>query len=211
MLDDALADCFGWETLQVGGWGEGKALLRGARTRSRGVFAADPAFGPDVLTRITHLPVASDSVDTVVLPHTLELAADPYAVLREVDRVLAGEGKLIVLGFAPWSPWGLRAHATRRGHPPSLRRTLTLRRVRDWISVLGYDVLDSRRYLYDLPWGEPRARMQSLRRGLYPLPAGAYLLKARKRMHALTPLRPLMRERRAVIGGLAEPSSANRQ
>ena len=207
VLDDALADCFGWETLQVGGWGEGRSLLQGARTRSRGVFAADRRFAPDVLARVTQLPVASDSVDSVILPHTLEFEADPYGVLREVDRVLAGDGKLIVLGFAPWSPWGLRAHATRRGHPPGLRRTISMRRMRDWVAVLGYDLLDARPYLYGLPWGEPRDGTQSLRRGLYPLPAGAYLLKARKRMHALTPLRPRLRERRAVLGGLVEPSS----
>jgi hypothetical protein len=42
------------------------------------------------------------------------------------------------------------------------------------------------------------------------LPGGAYLLKARKRLHALTPLRPRLRERRRVLGGLTEPSSVNR-
>jgi len=70
-------------------------------------------------------------------------------------------------------------------------------------------VLETRHYLYGLPWGEPRAGVRSLRRGLYPLPAGAYLLKARKRLHALTPLRPRLRERRTVLAGLTEPSSAN--
>lgn len=209
LLDDALADCFGWETLQIGAWGEGRALLGGARTRSRGVIASSDDAAPDVLARLTQLPVASDSIDAVILPHTLEFEADPYGVLREVDRVLAGEGKLIVLGFAPWSPWGLRAAATRRGHPPQLRRTLSLQRMRDWVSVLGYDVLETRHYLYGLPWGEPRAGVRSLRRGLYPLPAGAYLLKARKRLHALTPLRPRLRERRTVLAGLTEPTSAN--
>jgi hypothetical protein len=51
-----------------------------------------------------------------------------------------------------------------------------------------------------------------MRRGwVYPWPAGAYLLKARKRLHALTPLRPRLKERRpSVLGGIAEPSSANR-
>lgn len=207
LLDDALADCFGWETLQVGAWGEGRALMRGARTRSRGVFAAERDRGADVITRLSQLPVASDSVDAVILPHTLEFEADPYGVLREVDRVLAGEGKLLVLGFAPWSLWGLRAAVTRRGFPPGLRRTVSQRRLRDWMAVLGYDLLETRQYLFELPWGEPRDGAQSVRRGLHPLPAGAYILKARKRMHALTPLRPRLRERRAVLGGLVEPSS----
>jgi hypothetical protein len=46
-----------------------------------------------------------------------------------------------------------------------------------------------------------------LRRGLtHPLPANAYLLKARKRIYTLTPIRPRFRERPAVLGGLVKPS-----
>jgi hypothetical protein len=47
-----------------------------------------------------------------------------------------------------------------------------------------------------------------LRRGLtFPLPAGAYLLKARKRLFTLTPIRPRSREKPAVIGGLVKPTT----
>jgi SAM-dependent methyltransferase len=211
LLTEALDDCFGWEMLQVGSWGAGRALIAGARTRSQAVVAAEQSPGVDLLARLTQLPIASDSVDCVILPHTLEFETDPYALLREVDRVLAGEGKLLVLGFAPFSPWGLRAAATRAGFPPGLRRLLSERRLADWLRVLGYEISGSRHYLHELPWGEPVSPERRLRRGLfYPLPGGAYLLKARKRLHALTPPRPRLRERRRVLGGLTEPSSANR-
>lgn len=212
LLTEALEDCFGWEMLQVGAWGEGRALLAGARTRSQALVGTAPAPGVDVVSRAGSLPVLSDSIDCVLLPHTLEFESDPYGLLREVDRVLAGDGKLLVLGFAPWSPWGLRASAQRAGYPPGLRRQLSERRLRDWLRLLGYDLGDTRRYLYELPWGAPTAAGCRMRRGwVYPWPAGAYLLKARKRLHALTPLRPRLRERRtAVLGGIAEPSSANR-
>jgi len=47
-----------------------------------------------------------------------------------------------------------------------------------------------------------------LRRGLFnPLPAGGYLLKARKRVYAPTPLRLRRRERSRVLGGLVNPST----
>jgi hypothetical protein len=84
---------------------------------------------------------------------------------------------------------------------------LAERRLADWLRLLGYEISESRRYLHELPWGEPATGERRLRRGLfYPLPGGAYLLKARKRLHALTPLRPRLRERRRVLGGLTEPS-----
>jgi SAM-dependent methyltransferase len=212
LVREALEDCFGWETLQVGPWGAGRALLEGARTRSRTWVVPTATALADVVGRLTQLPFASDALDAVILPHTLEYDSDPHGVLREVDRVLAPEGKLIILGFAPLSPWGLRSMASRAGFPPGLRRLVSARRLSDWLRLLGHDVIDQRRYLYELPWGEPVTASARMRRGwFYPLPAGGFLLKAKKRVHALTPLRPrLLAQRPRVLGGLTEPSSVNR-
>lgn len=208
LLREALDDCFGWEMLQIGLWGGERELIAAARTRRQTVISSTVCHGADVLSRLTQLPVASDSVDAVLLPHTLEFETDPYAVLREVDRVLTGEGKLLVLGFHPWSLWGLRAKATRGGWPPQLRRLLSERRLRDWLVLLGYEISETRRYLYDAPWGEPASAARSLHRSWFnPLPAGAYLMKARKRIYALPPLRLRLRERTQLIGGLVKPTA----
>jgi len=213
LVGETLEDCFGWEMLQVGAWGKGRGLLRGARTRSQALAASSSVNGCDFVSRLSQLPIASDSVDTVLLPHTLEFESDPYSVLREADRVLAGDGKLIILAFAPFSPWGLRAATTRAGYPPGLRRVISERRLRDWLRLLGYDIGEPRRYLHELPWGEPATVTGRIRRPWwYPLPGSAVVLKARKRSHSLTPLRPRLRERvTRVLGGLTEPSSASRR
>ena len=64
------------------------------------------------------------SLDLVVLPHALELARDPHLTLREVERVLVPEGRVVIAGFNPASLWGLRQRAGR------LRGALGLRRGR---------------------------------------------------------------------------------
>jgi SAM-dependent methyltransferase len=213
LLGEAMEDVFGWELLQVGAWGGARELLARGRTRRQSLVAA-PGFaaGADIIARPAHLPVGGDSIDAALLPHTLEFAPDPYAVLREVDRVLAGEGQLLILGFRPFSLWGLRARASRSGFPPGMRRVLSASVVREWLVLLGYEVVAESRYLYLGPWsrglsaGEGTGRI--LRPGLtYPLPAGAYLLKARKRVYTLTPIRPRVRERPAVLGGLVKPTT----
>jgi SAM-dependent methyltransferase len=208
LVGDALEDVFGWEMIQVGAWGAGQELLARGRTRRKLVVHGDPGrLDVDVVGRLTQLPLASDSIDAVILPHTLEFEHDPYAVLREVDRVLTGEGKLVVLGLRPWSFWGLRAVGARGTFPPGLRRLLSERRLRDWLVLLGYEVAQSRHFLFESPWGEPSGSPRALRRGLwYPWPAGGYLLKACKRVYATPPLRLRLRERAQVIGGLAKPS-----
>jgi SAM-dependent methyltransferase len=216
LLGEALEDVFGWEFLQVGAWGSSRDLLSCSRTRRQTVVAA-PGFpgGADIIGRPAQLPVISDSVDAALLPHTLEFASDPYAILREVDRVLVGEGQLLVLGFRPWSLWGMRARWSRSGFPPGMRRVLSERRLREWLVLLGYEVAEVHSYLYCSPWskglskGEGTGRI--LRRGLtHPLPASAYLLKARKRIYTLTPIRPRLREKPAVLGGLVKPTTRSR-
>ncbi len=56
-----------------------------------------------------------DSIDLVFLPHTLEFSADPHQVLRETERVLIPEGRVIILGFNPLSSLGLWRLFRRRG------------------------------------------------------------------------------------------------
>lgn len=213
LLGEALEDVFGWELLQIGAWGGSRELLACSRTRRQTIVAA-PAFpgGADIIGRPSLLPIISDSVDAVLLPHTLEFAADQYAIVREVDRILVGEGQLLVLGFRPWGLWGMRARASRDGFPPGMRRVLSERRVRDWLVLLGYEVVTSRSYLYCSPWSARRVAGEGsgriLRRGFtYPFPGSAYLLKARKRVYTVTPVRPRFREKPAVLGGLVKPTT----
>ena len=213
LLNEALDDVFGWEFLQIGAWGSGRELLSACRTRHRAILSMPGmSQNADILGRPAQLPVAGDSIDAVLVPHTLEFAADPYAIVREADRVLVGEGQLLVLGFRPFSLWGQRGRLSRSGFPPGLRRVLSERRVREWLKLLGYEVFAARHYLYRSPWSGELAPGDSadrlLRRGLtYPLPAGAYLLKARKQVYTLTPIRPRFRERSGVLGGLVKPAS----
>src|SRR6202050_4629444 len=106
----------------------------------------------------------------------------------------------------------MRARWSRSGFPPGMRRLLSERLLREWLVLLGFEVVAARRYLYLGPWsrglasGEGTGRL--LRRGLtYPLPAGAYLLKARKRVYTLTPVRSRLRERSKGRGGLVKPTA----
>ncbi len=213
LLAKTFDDVFGQELLQVGGWGSGRELLAQSRIRRQSVVVdAYPSQGAgDLVANLAHLPIGSGSVDAVLLPHTLECAPDPYAVLREADRVLGAEGQLIVLGFRPAGFWGLRSAAAREGYPPGLQRRLSSGRVRDWLSLLSYEIVSLGHYLYHLP-RRPRGTVEAtasrmLHRGwFYPWPAAAYVIKARKRVYTLTPIRPRLRERRSVLGGLVEPS-----
>ena len=185
----ALDDVFGFELLQVGGWGDGSPLLRAARTQHTSVVASWRDPGVTLCAALDALPFAADSIDAVLLPHTLEWVEDPYAVLREAERVLCAEGCLLICGFNPWSVWGLRRGfgrlLRRPPFPPGTRRLLSERRLRDWVALLGFDVERVQGYL--------------ARRG--------YWLKARKRVATLTPVKLRRRARRPVLVAASEARS----
>jgi len=210
LLRGLLDDVFGLELLQLGSWGASRELLAAARTQRQTVIAETAGGAIDVVARLDALPVQTASIDAVLLPHTLEFDSDPQAVVREADRVLTGEGQLIVLGFRPWSLWGLRATAARDGYPPGLHRMLGMGRICDWLGLLGYEIVQRRRYLYSRPWedGHDSSR-RILRRGLMnPLPAAAWLVRARKHVYRMTPLRHrFFRERRRSIVTMPEPTT----
>lgn len=213
----ALDDVFGFELLQLGAWGPASHLLGAARTQHTTLLSHRPGAGVTLCAPLTSLPFASDSIDAILLPHTLELVPDPYAVLREAERVLVAEGCLLICGFNPWSGWGARrlfGHFFRRpSFPPHTRRLLAERRLRDWMALLDFEVADVYGYLGSLPIAG-RLRLKSDASALEPpyrpraaLTAGGYLLKARKRVQTLTLVRPRRRARQRVLVPASEPTS----
>jgi SAM-dependent methyltransferase len=211
----ALDNVFGFELLQVGAWGPARHLLDGARTQHTTLLAPEPVPGVTLCAPLDTLPFRSDSIDAIFLPHTLELVEDPYAVLREAERVLTGEGCLMICGFNPFSGWGVRRvfgrYFGRPEFPPCTLRMISERRLRDWVALLGFDVDSAYGYLGMLPLKGRAPKSTDARtlevRPRVTLTAGAYLLKARKRVPTLTPVRPRRRARQRVLVGAAEPTS----
>jgi SAM-dependent methyltransferase len=205
----ALDDVFGFELLQVGTWGPSQHLLASARTQHTTLVAPTMSPGVTLCAPLASLPFPSDSIDAVLLPHTLELVEDPYAVLREAERVLVAEGCLLICGFNPFSGWGARRlfaqHVRHRAFPPRSRRMLSEARLRDWMALLDFEVSSVYGYLSPLPATRRPRKLadgtvrQAEYRARRALTAGAYLLKARKRVQTLTLLRPKRRSRQLVL------------
>ena len=212
-VGQALECVFGVQCLQVGAWGgQPSAFLDLARTQRRGLVSARAGVPASIRAQPSQLPIQSDSIDALLLPHTLEYEAHPHEVLREAQRVLRPEGCLLVLGFEPLGSWALRSRLTRGGFPPGIARQLSAGRLTDWLKLLGLDVDPASRFLFSLPFA--RAQSGRLRRwadvtgpSLASRLSGGYLLVAKKRVHAITPIRLQFRARPAVLGGFAEPTT----
>jgi SAM-dependent methyltransferase len=147
------------------------------------------------------LPFDSASLDLVVLPHTLELAHDPHQTLREVERVLVPEGRVVIVGFNPASLWGLRQRcgrirkglgiAKRRGlFLPDAGEFLGYRRLRDWLSLLSFEVEAGRFGCYRPPmasqkWLSRYAWMDHSGERWWHVFGAAYFVTAVKRVRGM--------------------------
>jgi SAM-dependent methyltransferase len=211
-----LETVFGEQLLQIGAWGPHDAFLRFARTQRRALVDWRRAIGADIVSEMGRLAIASDSVDAVLLPHTLELTDSPHALLREVDRILRADGHLVTLSFKPVGLWGLRHVLARDGYPSGQRRMIGEKRLHDWLELLSYDVGPRRRYCHCLPI-EGLGRFGRLPEDGWmgrwlPVMSAGYLLRARKCVYPLTPIRPAWNKPRLkAVGGLVEPSTRTAQ
>ncbi len=215
-LMELLHDTFGYYLVQVGIGACFSEVLAASRIRHRVLIPGQSSSGPhglEVVANPQALPLAADAVDAMLLPHTLDFAPDPRLVLREVERVLIAEGRVIILGFNALSSWGLWRLLYRfRRRVPWCGRFLTTYRVEDWLSLLGFDVEVRKQLMFRPPLrgaqGNRLAVLDTLGRALWPALGGVYVIKAVKRVSTLTPLRPSWSARHALLaGGAIEPSA----
>src|SRR6266852_6416636 len=132
-FDSAVDDVFGFRALQVGL--PEIDFLRQNRIGFRFSLALEP--GAAVAADPLQLPLASQSVDLVALPHVLEFHPNPHEVLREAERVLMPEGQLVISGFNTLSLWRLRQMVPfmDKSGCPWDARFIGLLRLRDWLRV----------------------------------------------------------------------------
>ncbi|MGD9952974.1 MAG: class I SAM-dependent methyltransferase [Burkholderiales bacterium] len=195
----AVEDVFGFRAVQVGL--PELDFLRENRIPYRFTVALEPgaALAADPL----QLPLASQSMDLVVLPLALESHLDAHSVLREAERVLRPEGQVVISGFNNASLWGLRRwFSGRRAGSPWDARFIGLLRLKDWLQLLSFDLNGGRFGCYAPPferarWRERFAFMEHAGARWWPILGGVYVVRAVKRVHGMRLITPAWRRERA--------------
>jgi SAM-dependent methyltransferase len=148
-----------------------------------------------VRAEIDELPFSQSSVDSCILSQCLEYHSDPHHILREVQRTLIPGGYIVISGFNPLSLCGLANILPFSNEKlPWSGRFFSPARVKDWLELLGFEILADERFIYaSLARGSRLSRFAPWRRFCrhYLKPMGScYMLVARKRVAPLTPIKP---------------------
>lgn len=231
-FDQAVADMFGYHALQLGlpeldalrsnrmphKWlalqGPEAALLAAQPQAGDGSATPVPrasSLRVALLTDSAALPFPENSLDLVLLPHTLELSSDPHATLREVERVLVPEGRVVISGMNPASLWGLRqrrAHFYRRlGYGelflPEAGEFIGYWRLRDWLRLLSFEVESGQFGCYRPAVSRPAslerfAWMDKAGERWWPIFGALYFLVAVKRVRGMRLLEPNWKAHKAA-------------
>jgi len=159
------------------------------------VCVAEPGLFTGVIADVDELPFYEHSVDACILSHCLEYHSDPHHILREAHRTLIPGGYIVISGFNPFSLCGLaQLLPFSRQKLPWTGRFFTPSRVKDWLNLLGFEIISDERFIHSsLARGNRLSRFAAWRRfgKHYLKPMGSvYLLVARKRVAPLTPIKP---------------------
>jgi SAM-dependent methyltransferase len=200
-FDHSVTDIFGFNALQLG-LAE-HDFLRASRMPLRAIVGNET--GVQVRLDMNELPFGCSSLDLVLLPHVLEFNAHPHQILREVERVLRPEGNVIISGFNPRSLWGARRILGSQTNFPWRGDFIALSRLKDWLALLGFDVVTGRFACYAPPLTNPNW----LNRFNFMEPAGdrwwavwggVYFLQAIKHVRGMNLIKPKWNER--LVGTL---------
>jgi len=194
-FDHTVSDIFGYNALQLGL--PEQNFLQSSRMPLR--FNAGNQAGNHVRVSCSELPFAGDSLDLVLMPHVLEFAENPHHIIREVERVLMPEGSLIISGFNPFSLWGLHRTLGRKQGYPWSGRFIALPRMKDWLALLGFEVVGGRFAAYAPPFRQRKLldRFSFMERAgdrWWAVSGGVYFLHAVKRVHGMHLIKPKWNE-----------------
>ena len=211
-FDDILPGIFGYQSVQVGQIAPERELLASAGLHRRIVVDSCAAQSNSHITgELEHLPISNNCMNLVFFPHSLEFCESPHGALREADRVLTADGHLLIMGFNPFSQFGLR-RALGRSVPWS-GKTYSRARIEDWLSVLGFRVVKTETVFLRPPVNRPRllssTRFVEKTQRFLGFAGGVYLIHARKQSIPMSLSRQqwLQPRGRLVHGAFAQHAS----
>lgn len=205
-IDGMVANVFGYHAMQIGL--PERDFLQASRIRHKGRTSIQYQHGLEhgaiLVTDPEQLPFDTQSIDLLVLPHVLECSNNPHQVLREAERVLMPEGRVVISGFNPWSLWGARERIP--GLDPLLpipaHMQVSLVRLKDWFKLLSFEI-DRGRFGCYAPscvttrWLSRWSFMEAAGDRWWPVCGAVYVVSAVKRVAGMRLVGPVWKRAQA--------------
>lgn len=142
------------------------------------------------------LPLQNNSVDAFVVLGELDFAQDPHQIIREIDRAITSDGRLVIAGFNPFSIAGIMKYLPiNRKNILHQGRFFTPSRIRDWLALLNFEIVQQENLVYSSLFMHTQltsqSRVQKFCKRYLPWLSSMYIIEARKREIPLSPIKPV--------------------
>lgn len=140
------------------------------------------------------LPIIPGSVDLIILPHTLEFIDNPHRLLIEACRLVKPEGDIIILGFNPFSLWGLKRYLIKNKNTPWNGNVISASKVIKWLKLADFQLTNQEMLLFRPPLAKEKMFhnlhfLEWIGSRLLTPCGGIYALTAKAKMIPLTPIK----------------------
>lgn len=220
LLERLLPSMFGYFLVQTG-FGAPQWMAESSTIHNKLYLSELPQHSRHyhcVCSHLEELSLATESIDVALLHHSLDFASAPHRVLREMSRAIIPGGKIVIVGFNPWSLWGVARyvlmHSTKM---PWNGNFISPYRLSDWLKLLDFHVEGYEGTAYGLPTANSRTRklfnwIAYLGQRIWRQRGGVYVLVATKQVATLTPIKPRfssVTDSLIPIAGIAKPSMSH--
>jgi SAM-dependent methyltransferase len=151
------------------------------------------------------IPIQSESIDLVILPHLIEFDVNRFQTMREIERILKPEGEVIVLNFNPFNMWvrmqflwNKKMSDTWKGY------FISRRRIADWLKLLNFEIKSTTEFTIDSAVLE----LGGFKLGKRTFFSMAYAVRAVKRQYTLIPLTPIKRKKPILVSAVTGVESS---
>ncbi|MGV6807110.1 MAG: class I SAM-dependent methyltransferase [bacterium] len=147
-----------------------------------------PGDRGQAIAEFSELPLPSDTIDKALIYHVLEYHHSPHSVLKEVSRVVAPGGLMLIVVMNPLSLYGLYGVLMSAVGKAAFwqRRALRKGRLIDWLKLLNFQTVSVRSGGYFFPprWRKSAKEQRWLNQWMESLnlPFGAFNVIAAKKV-----------------------------
>lgn len=140
------------------------------------------------------LPILTGSIDLVMIPHALEMVDNPRQLLAEACRIIKPEGLIVIYGFNPYSPWGMKKFLSKNKNAPWSGNFIHSRQVKSWLQLADFEMEKQLSVLFRPPFSNHKLYqklhfLENIGSKCLPMFGGVYVLVARAKVIPLTPIR----------------------
>lgn len=159
------------------------------------------------------LPFQNSSVDAFIVLGELDFAQDPHQIIREIDRAITANGRVVIAGFNPFSIAGVMKYLPiNRKNILHQGRFFTASRIKDWLALLNFEIVQQENLVYSSLFMHKQFNSQSpvqkFCKRYLPWFSSMYIIEARKREIPLTPIKPVWQVNRKFSTSTATARTA---